>query len=141
MDRLGIVTEAIAFIERHLAERLDLKSIAEAVHYSKYHLHRIFSDTVGLRIHDYVLRRKLTEAAKLLVLTDMPILDICRCTALMYKISYRPAFALAGGAARTARSARRIPRSSGKARACCPGPWQAAATAEQSCRAWPSHTR
>ena len=35
--------------------------------YSKYHLHRIFSDAVGLTIHDYVQRRQLTEAAKLLV--------------------------------------------------------------------------
>ena len=41
--------------------------ISGAVHYSKYHLHRVFSDTVGLTIHDYIQRRQLTEAAKLLV--------------------------------------------------------------------------
>lgn len=28
-----------------------------------YHLHRMFTDTVGLTIHDYIQRRQLTEAA------------------------------------------------------------------------------
>ena len=36
----------------------------------------MFADTVGLTIHDYVQRRQLTEAAKLLVLSDQPILEI-----------------------------------------------------------------
>ena len=62
--------------ESHLHEKLDLDTIAGAVHYSKYHLHRMFADTVGLTIHDYVQRRQLTEAAKLLVLSDQPILEI-----------------------------------------------------------------
>ncbi len=70
------VMMAIDYIEGHLYEKLDLDKVAEAVHYSKYHLHRMFTDTVGLTIHDYVQRRQLTEAAKLLVLSDRPILEI-----------------------------------------------------------------
>ena len=46
---------------------MSLSTIAKAVGYSKYHLHRMFVETVGLSIHDYVQRRQLTEAAKLLV--------------------------------------------------------------------------
>jgi AraC-like DNA-binding protein len=76
MDRIEVVKETISFIERHLAERFELKTIAEAVHYSKYHLHRIFSNAVGMSLHDYVLRRKLTEAAKLLAFSDHSILDV-----------------------------------------------------------------
>ncbi|KAJ51690.1 AraC-like DNA-binding protein [Clostridium tetanomorphum] len=71
-----IVMEAIDYIETHLSEKLDLDIIANAVHYSKYHLHRMFSDTVGLTIHDYVQRRQLTEAAKLLVFSEKTIMDI-----------------------------------------------------------------
>ena len=67
---------AIDYIERHLQQKLDLETVAGAVHYSKYHLHRMFTDTVGLTIHDYVQRRQLTEAAKLLVFSDRPILEI-----------------------------------------------------------------
>ncbi len=57
----------IAFIESNLDGKLELDTVAAAVHYSKYYLHRMFTETVGMTIHDYVSRRQLTEAAKLLV--------------------------------------------------------------------------
>ena len=66
----------IAYIENNLHGKLDLEQVAEAVHYSKYHLHRIFTNTVGMTIHDYVVRRQLTEAAKLLVFSDKPIIEV-----------------------------------------------------------------
>ena len=75
-DRIEHVTAAINYIEEHLTEKLDLGRVAEAVHYSKYHLHRMFTQTVGLTVHDYLQRRKLTEAAKLLVFSDKPVLEI-----------------------------------------------------------------
>ena len=64
MDRIEEVSLAIDFIETNLTERLNLDRIADAVHYSKYHLHRVFSDTVGLTVHEYMKRRRLTESAK-----------------------------------------------------------------------------
>ena len=70
------IEKVIDYIENNLSNKLDLDEISEAVHYSKYHLHRLFSDTVGMTIHDYVGRRQLTEAAKLLVLSDKPIIEI-----------------------------------------------------------------
>ena len=66
----------IEYIESHLDGKLDLEKVAEASHYSKYHLHRMFADTVGMTIHDYVQRRQLTEAAKLLVFSDKPIIEV-----------------------------------------------------------------
>lgn len=77
MKNLEIVTAAIRYIEANLmSEKLDLDIVADAVHYSKYHLHHIFTDTVGLTIHDYTQRRQLTEAAKLLIFSDKPIIEI-----------------------------------------------------------------
>lgn len=70
------IAAVIEYIEAHLTEKLDLDTIADAVHYSKYHLHRMFADTTGLTVHDYIQRRRLTEAAKLLVFSDKPILEI-----------------------------------------------------------------
>ncbi len=75
-ENIKNVMAAIDYIESHLHEKLDLETVAGAVHYSKYHLHRMFTGTVGLTIQDYVQRRQLTEAAKLLVLSDRPILEI-----------------------------------------------------------------
>ena len=76
MRSLKTVISAIVYIENHLNVNLDLDIVAKAVHYSKYHLHRMFSDAVGLTIHDYVQRRQITEAAKLLVFSEKSILDI-----------------------------------------------------------------
>lgn len=46
------------------------------IHYSKYHLHRMFVQTVGMTIHDCIQCRQLTEGIKLLVFSDKPILEI-----------------------------------------------------------------
>ncbi len=66
----------ISYIEAHLNKKLDLDTVANAVCYSKYHLHRMFTNTVGITLHDYIQRRKLTEAAKLLVFSEKPIIEI-----------------------------------------------------------------
>lgn len=70
------IEKVIEYIELHLDGKLDLEQVSEASRYSKYHLHRMFADTVGITIHDYVQRRQLTEAAKLLVFSDKPIIDV-----------------------------------------------------------------
>ena len=70
------IEAVIDYIESHLDGKLELETVAEAVHYSKYHLHRLFTEIVGMTIHDYVQRRQLTEAAKLLVFSDKPIIEI-----------------------------------------------------------------
>lgn len=75
-NNIDNMEKVIDYIENNLSNKLDLEQISEAVHYSKYHLHRLFSDTVGMTIHDYVGRRQLTEAAKLLVFSDRPIIEI-----------------------------------------------------------------
>ena len=51
------IEAVIDYIESHLDGKLELETVAEAVHYSKYHLHRLFTETVGMTIHDYVHRR------------------------------------------------------------------------------------
>ena len=75
-DITNPVQSVIDYIEAHLDGKLELEQIAEAVHYSKYHLHRMFIAAVGMTIHDYAQRRQLTEAAKLLVFSDKPIIEI-----------------------------------------------------------------
>ena len=70
------IEAVIDYIESHLDEKLDLEKVSEAVHYSKYYLHRMFTNTVGMTIHDYVQRRQLTEAAKLLIFSTKPIIEV-----------------------------------------------------------------
>ena len=70
------IEAVIEYIENHLDGRLNLETVANAVHYSKYYLHRLFTETVGMTVHDYVQRRQLTEAAKLLIFSDRPVTEI-----------------------------------------------------------------
>lgn len=86
------IEAVIDYIENHLDGKLELKTVAEAVHYSKYHLHRLFTDTVGMTIHDYVQRRQLTEAAKLLVFSDQPIIEIALICGYESQQSFSVAF-------------------------------------------------
>lgn len=67
---------AVAHIEAHLGEPLTLDVIAQASHYSKYHLHRRFVESIGITASAYIWRRRLTEAARQLALTDRRIVDI-----------------------------------------------------------------
>lgn len=75
-QKIENITAVISYIETHLNEALDLDTVANAVCYSKYHLHRMFTEAVGMTLHDYIQRRQLTEAAKLLVFSEKPILEI-----------------------------------------------------------------
>lgn len=70
------IQEAVDYIDLHLDEALDLDRVAGALSYSKYHLSRMFAALTGFTLHQYIRRRRLTEAARLLVFTDRPILDI-----------------------------------------------------------------
>ena len=67
---------AVEYIEAHLGEPLTLDAIAQATHYSKYHLHRCFVESLGITVAGYIWRRRLTEAARQLALTDRRIVDI-----------------------------------------------------------------
>lgn len=63
-------------MESHLDKRLDLETLAQTAGHSKHHFHHVFTSLTGLPIHDYILRRRLTQAAQQLVHTQKPILEI-----------------------------------------------------------------
>jgi len=76
MNHIDKIGAAIDYIEANLTKKLDLDMIADAVHYSRHHLQRTFSKSLGMTLHDYLQRRQLTEAAKLLVFSGKSIMDI-----------------------------------------------------------------
>ena len=73
---VDMVSQAIFYIEDHLDEPLDLDTMAEKTCCSKYHLHRLFAKSAGMTLHSYVRRRRLTEAARMLVFSEKPVLEI-----------------------------------------------------------------
>ena len=76
INKIKIINGIIDYIENHLYENLSIDDISKVMNYSKYYLHRLFSNIVGVTIHDYINRRRLTESAEFLVFTDKPIIEI-----------------------------------------------------------------
>lgn len=102
------ISHVVDYIEAHLDEKLDLDSIANVAGYSKYHLHRMFLAVVGFTVHSYVQRRRLTEAARLLIFTDRPILDIALSagyeTQQSFSVAFKAIFGLSPQALRKKRN-------------------------------------
>ena len=91
-NNLQSITRIVDYIEAHLEEKLDLESIANEAGYSKYHLHRMFTSIVGFTIHSYVQRRRLTEAARLLIFTNQSIMEIALFAGYETQRSFTVAF-------------------------------------------------
>ena len=91
-NNLLSIAGIVDYIEAHLEEKLDLDSIANEAGYSKYHLHRMFTSIVGITVHSYVQRRRLTEAARFLVFSDRPIMEIALYAAYETQQSFSVAF-------------------------------------------------
>lgn len=70
------VSQAISYIEENLEQEICLDKIAAHSGYSKYHLNRLFTEIVGCTIYKYIQKRRLDNAARKLVDTKEPIIEI-----------------------------------------------------------------
>jgi len=76
MHASDLMCSAIDFIEGHLREDITVADMADAVGYSLYHFCRLFNQATHHTPYDYLMRRRLAEAARDLVQTDQRIIDI-----------------------------------------------------------------
>ena len=76
MSEHAIVDRITDYIEKHLEQDLSLDRIAMDLNYSKFYIARTFAEKTGTSIYKYILGRRLTLAAKELVETKKPIIDI-----------------------------------------------------------------
>jgi len=71
------INRVIDHIDGHLADPLDLASLAQVAHFSAWHFHRVFQSMTGETLADRVRRRRLEVAAwRLLFLPPEPVLVI-----------------------------------------------------------------
>ena len=90
--RLAMIGTALDFIETHLEDGVALADVAQAAHYSKYHLHRAFSGILGITPHQYARRRRLTEAARRLVRFQTPLRDLALMAGYQSQQAFSDAF-------------------------------------------------
>jgi AraC-like DNA-binding protein len=70
------IATAVQFIELHFRRTLSLEELSALVGISPYHFLRTFRQVVGLTPHQFLLRRRLREAALRLRTTAESVLDI-----------------------------------------------------------------
>ena len=85
------IYKAIEFIEARLREEVTVAEIANAAGYSLYHFIRTFNQVVQHTPYDYLMRRRLSEAAYELAAGDRRVFDI----ALDYRFNNHETFSRA----------------------------------------------
>ena len=70
------INKVVAYINDHLDESLDLKTLAEVAALSEFHFHRIFKALKGESIGAHISRLRIEAAARLLRYSDLSIEDI-----------------------------------------------------------------
>ncbi len=62
----GRILEMMQYLDAHLAEDIDIDSLAERFFISKYHMMRLFRQETGYTIHTYLCQRRLLNARTLM---------------------------------------------------------------------------
>lgn len=76
MKNIDDVFRAVEFIENNLRESVTVEDVARSVDYSLFHFSRIFNSVTGHSPYDYIMRRRLSEAAKEMIESERKIIDI-----------------------------------------------------------------
>ena len=75
-DYVQRINKVVAYINNHLDETLDLKTLANEAALSDFHFHRIFKALKGEAIGGYITRLRLEATARLLRYTTLTIEEI-----------------------------------------------------------------
>ncbi len=76
MKSKELIKNILSYLENRLQENPTLDELEETFHYSKFYLNRIFRENTGQTMGMYLRGRRLTEAARKLVETETPIIEI-----------------------------------------------------------------
>lgn len=72
--------EAIHYLNTHYQETIDLDTVADRVHMSKYHFCRLFHKITGATYLEYLYNVRLTRVHRMLLETDYSLADIASRT-------------------------------------------------------------
>lgn len=65
----------LSYIETNYSEDLNLETVAKTTGFSKYHFSRLFKQYTDSTFYDYLCKRRIIEAKKLLI-TNIPVTDV-----------------------------------------------------------------
>ncbi|HEX3023036.1 MAG TPA: AraC family transcriptional regulator, partial [Lachnospiraceae bacterium] len=76
MEWLNRLSNAIEYMEEHLAEEISYEEAAKIACCSTFYFQRMFSYVAGISLSEYIRRRRMTQAAFELQNTDRKVIDI-----------------------------------------------------------------
>lgn len=82
------ILKAVAYLEESIQDELTLDELAKKAAFSKFHFTRIFKAITKENVNEYIRKRRLTLAAKALIESSTPIIDL----ALSYGYASQEAF-------------------------------------------------
>lgn len=77
MDNIEILTNALEFMEENLQNEIKTQDVADACYCSKSVLEKIFRHVSRMSVHEYLIKRRMTVAAKILASDrEISVLDL-----------------------------------------------------------------
>ena len=71
----SLYSKLVEYIEEHLEEDLSLEKLSEEFYVSKYHIAHVFKDNIGLSIHQYITKKRLSKCQEA-IRADMNVTDV-----------------------------------------------------------------
>jgi len=70
------IQKAMDYIDRNISSNITIEDICRNLHLSKYYICHLFKENTGMTIMDYIQKKRVAEAKRLLLLSDRPISQI-----------------------------------------------------------------
>ena len=91
------IGDVIGYINENYKHKLTNADLAALVGYHEYHLNRLLKKELGVTLHKYVLRLRIAEAERLLLLSNMSISDIAESVGFENATHFSSQFKLLSG--------------------------------------------
>ena len=96
------INNALEFIEKNLDQSIQLEDVASASYFSSYHFHRIFLAIVGETVNDYISRKRMEKALKMLMYKHkLSVSDVAEAGGFSSSANFAKAFKLYFGVSPT----------------------------------------
>lgn len=73
---IGMLINVCKYIDEHYTETIKIDDIANIAGFSKFHFTRLFKQTMDMSWYDYLINRRIMQAEKLLIETDLSIMQV-----------------------------------------------------------------
>ena len=90
----GQITRTTRFIAQHYRETLSVQTIADEMGLHPKYLMRIFKKQIGASVWEYLTRLRVSHAQRLLITTDMKVLDVAMESGFASAAPFYSAFAI-----------------------------------------------